>query len=130
MLHEPYALLAGSGYVVLGISYGVPVFIGAIVLLTNSLYSGPAGCDSECKNEAEEAMLPVAGPLLLLHADIKVGLVWSGLQAAGLTMLIVGLIGHEVPQAPLPMESPAAGKVSVVPLVTSQGGTLSLRMDW
>ena len=78
-------------------------------------------------------MIPVAGPLLMVEpwphsaTDTKVALVWSGIEAAGLAMIVMGNIGHSVP---LQMQSPAPRKVSVVPLITPDGGALSMRMAW
>jgi hypothetical protein len=43
-------------------------------------------------------------------------------------MLIVGMIGHDVPLEPLP--TIPGTKVSVVPSVTSEGGMLALWTPW
>jgi len=128
MVHERYLWLAGPGGFVFLLSYGSALLVGVIGLLTpapsNNSISNDIGCDSTCKKESAYLMIPVAGPLLAVAGgphnatDTKVGLWWSGIQAVSLAVTIVGLIGHDVP---------AAGKVSVVPLVTSNGGALSLR---
>jgi hypothetical protein len=128
MVHERYLWLAGPGGFVFLLSYGSALLVGVFGLLTpapdNNSISSDIGCDSTCKKESAYLMVPVAGPLLAFASgphnatDTKVGLWWSGIQAVSLAVTIVGLVGHDVP---------AAGKVSVVPLVTSNGGALSLR---
>jgi hypothetical protein len=138
MIHQRYAVPAVAGRVVFGISYGFAFIVGVINALTPSLpansISSDVACDSTCKEEGALLLVPVAGPLLSTELSpqnatgTKVALIWSGVEAAGLAMIIVGLIGHDVPQAQLPTEAPALGRVSVVPLVTPEGGTLSMRM--
>jgi hypothetical protein len=132
MIHESYLGWSVAGRLVFGISYGLAVIPGLIYALVpspppNSISSDVA-CDSTCKSQGVLLLVPVAGPLL--GTDNKVGLLWSGIQAAGLAMLIVGLIGHDVPQTQLSTESPTPSKVSVVPFIMAQGGTLSMRMAW
>jgi hypothetical protein len=132
MIHQPYLGWSLAGRLVFGISYGLAVIPGLIYALVpsppaNSI-SNDVACDSTCKSQGALLLVPVAGPLLGI--DNKVGLLWSGIQAAGLAMLIVGLVGHDVPQTQLSIESPTPSKVSVVPFITAQGGTLSMRMAW
>jgi hypothetical protein len=43
-------------------------------------------------------------------------------------MLVVGLIGHDVPQEPV--VTVRHTKISVVPFVTPEGGMLALRTPW
>lgn len=137
-IHKPYLGLVLGGRIVFGISYGIAAVIGGIFALTpspppNSI-SDDVVCDSTCKKEGALLLVPVVGPLLSFNlwphdaTATEVSLVWSGIEAAGLATVIVGLIGHDVPLTPLPTESPAPGKVSLVPLVTPAGGTLSMRM--
>jgi hypothetical protein len=136
MVHERYLWLVGPGGFVFLLGYGAAFLVGTLGLLTpapdNNPTSSDIGCDSTCKKESAYLMIPVAGPLLASAGgphnanDIKVGLWWSGIQAVSLAVTIVGLIGHDVPLPPLSPGSPA-GKVSIVPLVTSDGGALSLR---
>jgi hypothetical protein len=78
--------------------------------------------------------IPVAGPWAANFSappDERVPTLfvaaWSGLEAATLAMIIVGAIGHDVT---LNMPSATPAKVSLVPLLTPQGGTLSFRMRW
>jgi len=91
-------------------------------------------CDNTCKSQGGAALIPVAGPLLATDlgshnvTGTAVALAWSGIQAAGLAILIVGLIGHDVPQEPIP--TGLGAKVSVVPFVTPEGGMIALRTPW
>jgi hypothetical protein len=139
-MHKQWPVLVVSGRVVLAISYGLAFIIGGIEVLTPTAPTNPVSsdvaCDSTCKTQGALLLVPVAGPLLMIQSgphnasDTTIGLVWSGIQAAGLAMLIVGLVGHDVPQAPFQLQSPAPAKVSVVPLVTPDGGALSLHVAW
>ena len=132
MIHQQYLGWFVAGRLVFGISYGLAVIPGAIYALVpspppNSISSDVA-CDSACKSQGALLLIPVVGPLFAIGG--KVGLVWSGVQTAGLAMLLVGLVGHDVPQPRPSKESPTTSKVSVVPFITAQGGTLSMRMAW
>jgi len=78
--------------------------------------------------------IPVAGPWLqneygppLERTAMWPWATWGAIQAAGLTMLIVGLVGHDVP-----VESLTAGppKITVVPVFSSQYSALSLNIRW
>jgi hypothetical protein len=129
-VHQPYVGWAAAGGVVFGISYGLAFIIGGIYALAptpapNSISSDVA-CTSACHEAGALLLVPVAGPLLLSNS--KFTLWWSGIQAAGALMGIVGLVGHYVPA-----ESPPKARVSnisVFPAVTPQGGMLSLGMPW
>lgn len=137
MIHLPRSGLVTAGGVVFGISYGVAFLAGLYALgspaPTNSVSSDMA-CDNTCKSQGGAALIPVAGPLLATDlgshnaTGTAVALAWSGIQAAGLAMLIVGLIGHDVPQEPIP--TGLGAKVSVVPFVTPEGGMIALRTPW
>ena len=138
MIHEKRPWLAVPGAFVFGLSYGVAFIVGGIFVLTPSppasSVSNDLACDSACKKQGALLMIPVAGPLLSFElwphnaTDTEVALVWSGLEAVGLTMLIVGMIGHDVPLEPLP--TVPGTTVSIVPSVTPEGGMLSLRTPW
>jgi hypothetical protein len=137
-IHEKRLWLAVPGALVFGLSYGVAFIVGGMFALTPSptanSVSNDLACDSTCKKQGALLMIPVAGPLLSFElwphsaTDTEVALVWSGLEAVGLTMLVVGMIGHDVPLEPLP--TVAGTTVSIVPSVTPEGGMLSLRTPW
>jgi hypothetical protein len=138
MIHQPYLWLAGPGGFVFLVSYGAALLAGTFTLLTpgpsSNSVSNDLACDSTCKKQGALVLLPVVGPLLSFQtgphnpSDTKIGLWWSGIEAVGLTMMVVGLVGHDVPQTPFPAASPTPGKVSVVPFVAPGAGALSLRM--
>lgn len=108
-----------------------------------NLWTRTTGLDPEegpcktCKALALSLDIPVAGPLIAYTQAppndrpwqllVLTG-VWSGVQTAGLAMLLVGLIGHDVPREPIP--TVPGTKVSVVSLVTPEGGMLALRTPW
>ncbi len=120
--HEPYVALAVAGGITFGLIYGLTLFGAALTV------NGVDG-ECDCKGESLMYVIPVVGPWMADTDPRDRWLVaaWSGIQAAGLTMLIVGLIGHEVPDAPLPA---LPTKVTIVPTVTSELEGLSLRMSW
>jgi len=139
-VHEPRLWLAVPGIALFAISYGVAFIVGAVFALNPS---GPANsvsddiaCNSTCRTQGALLMVPVAGPLLMTEpwphrsTDTEAALVWSGIEAAGLAMLVVGLIGHDVLRVPRQTESRAPRNVSVAPLLTPQSGALSLRIAW
>jgi hypothetical protein len=124
--HEPRTVLFVAGYLAFMAVYGLTLMASAIVWRGGIDNEGPC---SDCKSQAVLFAIPVAGPWLADTdpRDLRYVAVWSGLEAVSLAMIIVGAIGHEVPNAPVP--APLA-KLSVVPLVTSQAEMLSVRMAW
>ena len=95
-----------------------------------SLSATDSSC-SECSKQAKLFLIPIVGPSLGSRADPQPGsilpyLIWGGLEAAGATMLIVGLVGHDVPLEPI-----AQGRsFTFLPFVTPQAEGLSLSMHW
>ena len=127
-IHERRAGLLAAGTVVFGLVYGITL-LGAILS-----WDGIDGPCSDCHTQSLLWSIPVAGPWAAnfsAPADERVPTwavaAWSGLEAAGVAMIIAGAIGHDVSvNAP----SATAPRVSVVPLVTPQAGVLSLRTSW
>ena len=127
-IHERRAGLLAAGTVVFGLVYGITL-LGAIIS-----WDGVDGPCSDCHTQSLLLSIPVVGPWAAnfsAPADERVPTwavaAWSGLEAAGLAMIIAGAIGHDVSvNAP----SATAPRVSVVPLVTPQAGVLSLRTSW
>jgi hypothetical protein len=138
MVHELRAVPLAVGGVGFGISYGFAFIVGGIYALSPSppdnSVSNDVACDSTCKKQGALLLVPVLGPLLSFDTgphsatDTKVGLWWSGIQAASAIMAIVGLVGHDVPRVSRPAAS--VSKISVVPVVTPQGEMLSLATRW
>jgi hypothetical protein len=113
---------------VFGLVYGITLMAAMIS------WDGIDGPCSDCHSQSLLVSIPVAGPWAANFSappDERVPTsfvaVWSGLEAAGLAMIIAGVIGHDVTRN---IRSRTSAKVSVVPLVTSQAGMLSLRSSW
>ena len=77
-------------------------------------------------------LIPIVGPAVISldpprqgAASLALGLTLSGLELAGMAMLIVGLIGHDVPQPPY-----SYGPVAFLPFVTPKAEGLSVSMHW
>jgi hypothetical protein len=76
--------------------------------------------------------IPVAGPWVAEASSPRPSAIWpwaawSGVEAAGLALLIVGLVGHDVPVEPLP---PSVTRVSLVPTFSPELSALSLHVIW
>jgi hypothetical protein len=117
-----------SGFVVFGVSYLVPAFIGAAV----------AGIDEEvCDcSDALRMFIPLAGPLTLIHSDddyyyLNALLIFDAVvQGAGLALSIWGIIryvesGREQEFAKQP-DSPLT--FSLVPTPHGAYGSLRLQL--
>jgi hypothetical protein len=138
--HKVRLGLLVPGAIVFGISYGVMVFgglieLGCVPTNTPGYQNDGTGCTSSSHTQGVAAVVPVFGPLLMNEAgphtatDTKVALAWSCIEAVGLAALIAGIIGHDVPgSSVVAIASPA--RVSVIPLVTPEGGMLSLGTRW
>lgn len=130
MVHEPLAGLFIAGAVVFGVSYGFAL-LASFAVSVNGFDVDAAPCGS-CKSDALKLAIPVAGPLIL-DAGSSPGdrsgwlLLWSGVEAAGMAMLIWGLVGHDVPQTP---SRAAPESLSIAPSITPRGGMFSLGMRW
>jgi hypothetical protein len=96
MVHTTRKGLVIGGSVTFAISWSVAVFYSTI-------FSGAEGC-YDCGRLSRVLWIPVAGPMLAddagnhTAAHIAFG-AWTLTQAAGLTMLAWGLVGHDVPAA-------------------------------
>ena len=123
--------LATAGVATFLPSYMLAVFVGLISAAVDGGIDGPpCHCDSQIALWA----IPVAGPMLgnaFAPNGNSVAMwplaIWSGVEAAGLTMWIVGSM-HEDVQLPVPQ--PWRPPVTVVPTVTRQLSALSLNFNW
>ena len=96
LIHEPFVWLAAPGVALFALSYGLAFIIGGVLALTPSpagnSVSNDIACDSTCHDQAALLMVPVAGPLLSFQlgphnsTDTKIGIIWSGIEAAGAVM--------------------------------------------
>lgn len=125
MVHKPRA-----GLVVAGAAIAIPAYLLQMLMTlgyspTIQTYDQPC---SYCARAQGLTLIPIVGPWLGARAagtpDDKSLLVFGGVEAAAVAMLIVGLVGHDVP------EEPEGSTVSLAPFVTPQSGGLSLRMRW
>jgi hypothetical protein len=137
--HERITWLALSGGLVFGVSYGVALLTSTLLVLSgdpdpNDTIGNDIACDRACKQQAALFAVPVVGPLLSIESgphranDTTLALAWTGVEAAGVAMLAAGLIGHDVRRAPV-----AAGPLAraiLLPVVTPDGGMVSLRTRW
>jgi len=117
------------GGLVLATSFIVKIFGGLLVVAS----SVDGGCRSCAWHEAGLLLVPIAGPLLLERADRphsaqgwEITATWSALEAAAVTLVIVGLVGHDVPIK----SDRRRPSVIVVPTVTRELGALSLHLSW
>jgi hypothetical protein len=125
MIHQLRVGFLVAGTIVFGTTY-LFQFIGALGV---SL-SGTDGC-TYCNKQAQLLLIPIAGPWLGDRADPQHGsltpeLIYGGIEAAGLAMLIVGFVGRDVPQEP----SPQGRNVAILPFLTPQAEGVSMLMRW
>jgi hypothetical protein len=108
-------------------------YAAAVLLALGTLTSGidePCNCSSQ----AASAIVPIAGPLLYWwkmpeysRGSPVFWSIWSGVQAAGVGMLIAGLVGHDVMEwRPRYVDA----TVRVVPAVAPDLGAVSLAATW
>jgi len=128
MIHEPRGGLVTAGGIVLGTTYGLQL----LAALTFAIGVPDDGGCSSC-NQAGILLVPIIGPLVISldppgqdAASLAIGFTFAGLELAGAAMLIVGLIGHDVPQAPYSSSS----RIAFLPLVAPQAEGLSMLMHW
>ena len=88
----------------LGTTYGLQLLAAFAVGVSGTADSG--GCSS-CSNQAGILLVPFIGPVLVSldppgqgAASLAIGFTMAGVEVAGAAMLIVGLIGHDVPEPP------------------------------
>jgi hypothetical protein len=129
MIHKPRDGLLIAGGLML-----VPAYVVQLVAAWGVSLSGTdSTCTSCYSKEADLLLIPIFGPWLANRAAPKQEqgsstpyLIWGGLEAAGLAMVLVGLAGHDVPQEPMPQ----GPKVGLLPFVTPQAEGLSVLMHW
>jgi hypothetical protein len=139
MIHEERSGLKFAGQLTFGLSYGVAVLASLLVLVGQP--SDPeSGACSTCAVIGASLAIPVFGPLVAYTQVNKGGNpgplllttgIWSGVQAAGVAMIVAGLTGHDVPREPEePTVTVRHTKISVVPSVTPERAMLSLGSPW
>jgi hypothetical protein len=124
---RPGLIVAGAA--TFGVSYAA-----AVLLALGTVGSGVAEECDDCRSQAAVTVIPVAGPLLAwktapeqYRGSVVWWAAWSGVQAAGLAMLVAGVVGHDAiewrPQNGRPV-------VSLVPTLTGTIGALALNVSW
>ena len=133
MIHERRWGLIVAGYVVTSTTYVFQLFIAAEVAATANYTC------NYCSKQAALLLIPIAGPWLGGRvSDYSVWwsvpgdgtrqayLIWSGLEAAGAAMLIVGAVGHDVPQDP----SAQRRSLTFMPFATPRTEGFLVSMRW
>lgn len=128
MIHEHRGGFVLAGGIVFGATYALQLLAAFSVQLVGNI---DQGCNSSCSNQAGLLLMPIVGPWLSDGADPHHGsltpdLIYGGIEAAGLVMLIVGLYGHDVLVRP-PSED---RNLTFLPFVTPQAEGLSMAMRW
>ncbi len=111
-----------------GATYALQL-LAALAVAVSGTDSG--GCSS-CSNQAGILLIPILGPVVVSldppgqgAGSLAIGFTLGGLELAGAAMLIVGLIGHDVPQAPY-----SYGRIAFLPFVAPQTQGLTMSMRW
>jgi hypothetical protein len=125
MIHKPR-----SGFLVAGVAIALPAYL--LQMLSTLAYSPTIQTYDEpcsyCAKAAALTLIPIVGPWLGAREagtpNDPVALIFGGIEAAAVSMIIVGVVGHDVPA------EPEQSKVSLAPFVTPQAGGLSLHMRW
>jgi hypothetical protein len=96
MVHRARRGLVVAGAVTFGVSWSVAVAASAVPSIGDT-------CNDQCRAWSKEGWIPVVGPLFVAGAssDPTPLVIWSVIEAGGLAMLVVGLIGHDVPSPDL-----------------------------
>jgi hypothetical protein len=122
----------GAGGALLGTSYGLKIFAGWLLVVG----SIDGGCGSCAWRDAGVLLVPIAGPLLVVRtedphrrssADWAIAVSWSVADAAAVTLIAIGLVGHDVPVASARRARPS---VMVVPTISRDLSALSLNGTW
>jgi hypothetical protein len=127
-VHRPRIGLIVAGAVTYAASYGAALFLGLA-----TVGAGAAEPCDDCGSRAAVTVIPVAGPLLAWKTAPERDrgsafwwAAWSGVQVAGLAMLVAGLVGHDVEWRP----HNGRPAVSLVPAFTGKLAALSLNVGW
>jgi len=92
--HRPRRGLVIGGAVTFGVSWGLAASIS--LLLTDG-----SSCSGSCRNSADVLWIPIAGPVLAGSRDsgsndTAFWILWSVAELAGVTMFVIGVVGHDV----------------------------------
>jgi hypothetical protein len=125
MIHKPRAGLLVTGVVIAAPAYLLQMLLSLAYSPTIQTYDEPC---SYCAKATALTLIPIVGPWLGSREagtpDDKGALIFGGIEAAAAAMIIIGLVGHDVP------EEREGSKGSLAPFVTPEAGGLSARMRW
>jgi hypothetical protein len=131
MARRPYRGLVVAGALAFGVTWGIAVLVSAVLLDTSD--GNDTGCAGTCHDRAAVLWIPVAGPTIADRRDPsreeaghRTSLLWSAAQLAGVTMLAVGLYGHEVPVRRV-AERPT---LQLLPMLARGAGGMALTARW
>lgn len=125
MIHKPQ-----TGLLVAGVAIAIPAYLLQMLATlayspTIQTYDQPC---SYCAKAEALNLIPIVGPWLGAREAGTPGdpfpLILGGVEAAAAVMIVVGLVGHDVPAEPEP------SKLSLAPFVTPQAAGLSLHLRW
>jgi len=123
-VHRPRTGLLIAGAVTFGVSYGAALWFGLTV--STNVDTDPC---NHCLQRAGLVVVPLAGPALYAWktpgSSTWPFAVWTGVEAVGAAMLVVGAVGRDV----LQFERHRAG-VTLVPAFTREARALSLSVRW
>ncbi len=125
MIHKPRA-----GFLVTGVAIAIPAYL--LQMLSTLAYSPTIQTYDEpcsyCAKAQALTLIPIVGPWLGAREagtpNDPFALILGGIEAAAVAMIVVGVVGHDVPA------EPERSRVSLSPFVTPQAGGLSLHLRW
>lgn len=124
-VNRPYTGLAITGTAILIPTYLLQLLSTLAYSPTIQTYDEPC---SYCARAQSLNLIPIAGPWLAAgeagETDERFALAIGAVEAGAAALLIIGLIGHDVPVEP---DGP---KVSLAPFVTTDAKGLSVHMRW
>lgn len=125
MVNRPYTGLAITGTAILIPTYLLQLLSTLAYSPTIQTYDEPC---SYCAKAQALNLIPIAGPWLAAgeagETDDRFALAIGAVEAGAVALLVIGLIGHDVPADP---EGP---KVSLAPFVTPEAKGVTLHMRW
>jgi hypothetical protein len=125
-----------DGFILAGGIMLVPAYLLQLIAAAATSLSGNVStCISCYKKEGELYLIPIVGPWLsnraappLERGSSGLYILWGGLEAAGVAIILIGLAGHDV--GPDGQDVPQGGYLSLLPFVTPRAEGLSLSMHW
>jgi hypothetical protein len=125
-VHRPRRGLVIAGAITFGVSWGVAA--------AGSFGFATSGCSSsECSEIADYLWLPIVGPTVVAATEAGdegadgIFYLWTAAQAAGVVMLVIGLIGHDVPEYRVARRGPT---LQLAPLFARDANGMALTARW